>query len=573
LKWRKTSGRNTAPKTSRGCSTWHAMMAVRQALKRKRVENGPYIDYKEGSADNVEISLLCQGNNMKPDGDAHKQPDNALTMTIAELTARNKELSCLYAISGIIEQGRYSLEEILQRVADILPDAWQYSENTCARIVLENEIFKTDNFRETRWRQACKILVKGRVLGTVEIFRREQDMENGEVPFIEEERKLLAAVAERLGRMIERYRTEVALQKSEQRFRNLVENSVAGISIVQNSQIIYQNQEMEKLLGPLPRTYILGDFENIHADDVEAVMQASRDIQMGKLPKLDLDFRLLPPKNVRDNPTVKRVFCRVMFIEYQERESILVNMVDMTKIMELEQLLYRQDRMASLGRIAAGIAHEIRNPLSGINIYLNALEKLLDRPDSRQKIDQVIGQLQSASKKIESVIKKVMDFAKPGKPKFTRIQINKPVEDALNLTAVTLRKSGIALTKDLAENIPACSADPHLIEELVLNLINNAADAMRKMETNKKIAVITGTTGDHILIKVSDAGPGVPTELRHKIFEPFFTTKNDGTGIGLSLCHRIVTDHKGKLVIGKGILGGAEFRIEIPIGKGRSSGD
>ena len=107
-----------------------------------------------------------------------------------------------------------------------------------------------------------------------------------------------------------------------------------------------------------------------------------------------------------------------MFIDYQGKESILVNMIDMTKIMELEQLLFRQDKMASLGRIAAGIAHEIRNPLSGINIYLNALEKLLDRPDSRPKVDQIISQLQSASRKIESVIKKVMDFAKPGQPKF-----------------------------------------------------------------------------------------------------------------------------------------------------------
>jgi signal transduction histidine kinase len=245
----------------------------------------------------------------------------------------------------------------------------------------------------------------------------------------------------------------------------------------------------------------------------------------------------------------------------------------MTKSMELEQLLFRQDKMASLGRVAAGIAHEIRNPLSGINIYLDALEKLVDRPDSRPKVVRVIDQLQSASRKIESVIKKVMDFAKPGKPNFVHIQINKPVADALNLTAVTMRKSGIAIEKELADNIPICYADPHLIEEAVLNLINNAAEAMRKMDAGKKVAIRTGVTRDHIFIKVSDSGPGVPIELKNKVFDPFFTTKNDGTGIGLSLCHRIVTDHKGILAIDKGILGGAEFRLEIPIRKAAHSSD
>jgi signal transduction histidine kinase len=245
----------------------------------------------------------------------------------------------------------------------------------------------------------------------------------------------------------------------------------------------------------------------------------------------------------------------------------------MTKSMELEQLLFRQDKMASLGRVAAGIAHEIRNPLSGINIYLDALEKLVDRPDSRPKVVQVIDQLQSASRKIESVIRKVMDFAKPGKPNFVHIQINRPVEDALNLTAVTMRKSGIVIEKEFADNIPNCYADPHLIEEAVLNLINNAAEAMRKMDAGKKIAIRTGVTADHVFIKVSDSGPGVPMELKNKVFDPFFTTKNDGTGIGLSLCHRIVTDHKGVLSIDKGILGGAEFRLEIPIRKDAHSSD
>ena len=510
---------------------------------------------------------------MKTDGGTPEQLDDGLKQIVAELTERNKELNCLYTISRIIEREHHSLENTLQDVVDILPTAWQDPQNTCAQIIFEDQSFTTDNFIETPWRQTCDLLVRGTPAGSVVIFHLGSRIESNGALFLKEETDLLRAVAERLGRMIERRQAERALQKSEQRFRNLVENSITGISIVQNNQVIYQNKEQENLLGPLPRMAVLGDFRNIHPDDVETVMQANHDIQMGKVPKQDLDFRLFPASGAGSTRVLKRVFCRIMFIDYQGRESILVNMIDMTKMMELEQLLFRQDKMASLGRVAAGIAHEIRNPLSGINIYLDALEKLVDRPDSRPKVVQVIDQLQSASREIESVIKKVMDFAKPGKPNFAHIQINKPVADALNLTAVTMRKSGIAIEKEFADNIPSCYADPQLIEEAVLNLINNAAEAMRATKVDKKIGVTTGVIGDRVFIKVSDAGPGVPMELKNKVCDPFFTTKNDGTGIGLSLCHRIVADHKGVLAIDKGILGGAEFRLEIPIRKDAYSSD
>ena len=501
---------------------------------------------------------------MKPELAEHGRPDDILKKAVNQLTERNKELNCLYAISRIIEQQDLSLEETLQQIVNTLPSAWQHPQTTCARIILGDMTFVTERFEETEWRQSCALVVAGHTAGHLEVYRCLYS-ENAPV-FLKEEKELLEAVVGRLGKTIERRQTEEALKKSERRFRDLVENSIAGISIIQDNQIVYQNQAQEKLLGSLPRQHVLGDIANIHPDDVDIVVQASRDIEKGRIPKLDLDFRLIPAGSEDDHP-MKRVFCRVMGMDYQEKESILINIVDMTKTMELEQLLFRQDKMASLGRVAAGIAHEIRNPLSGINIYLNALEKVVDKPDGRPKVDQIIGQLKSASRKIESVIKKVMDFAKPAEPKLALIQINKPIKDALNLTAVTLRKSGISIETNLDGRLPACYADPNLIEVAVLNLINNAAEAMARMEIGKEIKVSSGTSGTDIFIDVSDSGPGVPRGLRNKIFDPFFTTKNDGTGIGLSLCHRIISDQKGTFSVADSALGGARFRIEIPIRK------
>jgi signal transduction histidine kinase len=250
-----------------------------------------------------------------------------------------------------------------------------------------------------------------------------------------------------------------------------------------------------------------------------------------------------------------------------------MNMMDMTKTKELEHLLTIQDKMASLGRVAAGIAHEIRNPLSGINIYLNTLNKLHHKEGSEEKVEQILKNIQSASIKIESVIRRVMDFAKPSEPKLTLVDINEPITDAINLTEVTMRKSGIQIKKSLADDLPLSYADKNLIEEMVLNLLNNAAEAMKAMAAGKNIAVASFVEGDHIIIQVSDSGPGVSQENRDKILDPYFTTKHEGTGIGLSLCHRIITDHGGSLKVSDGELGGAEFRIEIPINAEESFGN
>jgi len=232
---------------------------------------------------------------------------------------------------------------------------------------------------------------------------------------------------------------------------------------------------------------------------------------------------------------------------------------------EMEHIIRIQDKMSSLGRVAAGIAHEIRNPLSGINIYLNTLEKVYDKENQTEKAKQIIEQIKSASQKIESVIRRVMDFSRPSEPKYTPTNINQPIDEAIKLSAVSLRKSRITLEKSLAANLPHCHADPHLIEEMVLNLITNAAEATKLVERERKIAVNTQFKKNRIMISISDSGPGIPYDIRDKILDPFFTTKHEGTGIGLSIVQRIVTDHGGTLNIFSSQWGGAEFRIEIPI--------
>ena len=363
----------------------------------------------------------------------------------------------------------------------------------------------------------------------------------------------------------DRKRVEEALQESERYFRYVVENSLTGVTVIQDDQVVYRNPEQKRLAGPLSESFAHLTFESIHSDDVEKVRQNYQKLVSGEKARLDMDFRFYPLGKKASLPDLRWVYCRAGLVEYRGKEVVLFNMMDMTKAKKLEYLLRIQDKMSSLGRVAAGIAHEIRNPLSGINIYLSTLQKIFDRADSLDKVKMILEQLQSASGKIESVIRRVMDFSKPGEPKLVPANINQPIEEAIQLSSVTLRKSEISLEKDLSEDLPQCNADPHLIEEVILNLITNAAEAMKGMEGGERIEITSSMGNKHILVKVSDSGPGVPSNLKEKIFDPFYTTKDGSTGIGLSLSHRVISDHGGSLSVGPSKWGGAEFIIKIPI--------
>ena len=496
-----------------------------------------------------------------------KKAEKALQKSMDELTKRVNELNCLYELSHLEQIRNLPLEKILQEIVELIPRAMRYPEITCAKIMLEEQEFKTNNFKETKWMLLQNIKLQEENKGILVVGHLEESPAVDEGSFLREETDLIAVVAERTGKIIERRQVQFALEESEKRFRDLVENSLTGISIIQNGRIIYQNPEQERLLGPLPRRLLFEDIEKIHQDDVEKVTQFYQDLISGQRQDMDTELRFFPSGKKGRPADMRWVHCRASMIEYQGKEAILLNIDEFTRAKRLENLLRIQDKMSSLGRVAAGIAHEIRNPLSGINIYLNTLKKLHHRDGSEQKVDQILDQLQSASYKIESVIRRVMDFSKPSEPKLSLININVPISEAIDLSAVSLRKRGIKIKKKLAENLPLCHLDPQLIEQVMLNLIANAAEAMKYKEDNGVITVASAVERDHIQVKVSDSGPGVPPDMREMIFDPFYTTKNDSSGIGLSISHRIITDHGGSLSVSDSELGGAEFRIEIPIDK------
>lgn len=369
-----------------------------------------------------------------------------------------------------------------------------------------------------------------------------------------------------------RRETDRALQESERRFRTLLENVQVGIAIVQDGNIVYTNPEEERILGPLAlpfplskltdgRAAVSSDLQQFFTQIYQPTEDGPEASQEGQT--LDLDLGLQRPERRGSDPPVRWVHCRTRRMAYQGREALLVIMLDITKARELEQLVRIQDKMASLGRVAAGIAHEIRNPLSGINMYLSALENKIASGEGPE-LETIVAKIQAASAKVEGVIKRVLDFSRPSTPNVSLINLNQVVKNVIDLSSVTLRKGGVSLESSLAQDLPPVHADGQLLEQVLLNLVTNAVQALGDVKGEKKIGLTSSMERDRIIIKVADNGPGVPPQIRERIFDPFFTGRRDGFGIGLSLCHRIVSDHGGKLSVSGSQWGGAEFHMEIP---------
>lgn len=369
----------------------------------------------------------------------------------------------------------------------------------------------------------------------------------------------------------ERKQTEGALKTSEENFRNLVENSLTGIFIIQDGRMVFSNPEHSRRLlgGPVPRD-ISTWLDTVSPEDRVKAETVYSDLVSGRTQAAEVVIRVSRSlyENGQDSP--RWVLCRASRIQYQGKPSILVNTMDITEMKKFELLAGMQDKMASLGRVAAGIVHELRNPLSAVNIQLANLERIHCREDaqpsgaSAQKTKIIIDQLKAASMRIESIIRRVVDFSKPGRHDFHAADVNQIVESAADFYSTSFRKNGLTLEKSLAPELPECLGDPSALEQVIINLIGNSLDMMKDKDNAGQIGLSTHSTRESVVVQVFDSGPGVPLHLRERIFDPFFSTRKDSMGIGLSISQRIVLDHGGTIQVSESKWGGAQFTIEIP---------
>lgn len=245
-------------------------------------------------------------------------------------------------------------------------------------------------------------------------------------------------------------------------------------------------------------------------------------------------------------------------------QGSLIHINDVTEKKEREARLRRAESLAALTTLAAGVAHEIKNPLGSISIHIQLIQKVLDESNKTDK-KTIKNHLEIINEEVNRLNSIVVDFlfaVRPMDIKLEERNINEIIIDVLELVEVEVQNSNIKCKSELARNLPKLSLDEKYLKQALLNLIKNAIAAMPEGGT---LTVRTELRGDRAAVHVKDTGCGIPEEILEKIFEPYFTTKDFGSGLGLTVVYKIVKEHFGDISVFSKEHEGTTFTLLFPV--------
>src|ERR1700733_4439052 len=242
--------------------------------------------------------------------------------------------------------------------------------------------------------------------------------------------------------------------------------------------------------------------------------------------------------------------------------GVIISVRDITTERKLEQQVVQSERLAAMGAMIGGVAHELNNPLTAI---LGGSELLQDSQTTDSARKQ-IAMLQQQPRRAAELVRNLTYFATPPTPGKTRVNLGDVVERTLNLHAYSLRKNNITVDFVREAGLPQVQSDPHQLMQVFLNLVMNAEQAIREAHDRGTLRIRLGTSGELIWASFLDDGPGIPSDSLASIFDPFYTTKRPGrgTGLGLSICKSVMKEHNGTIEAANAPGGGAVFTVTLP---------
>ncbi|MEM8686047.1 MAG: PAS-domain containing protein [Pseudomonadota bacterium] len=258
-------------------------------------------------------------------------------------------------------------------------------------------------------------------------------------------------------------------------------------------------------------------------------------------------------------------------IEFQGEDVVVSNAYDLTDRITMQEELNRQreilhqsEKLSALGELLAGVAHELNNPLS----VVVGQSLMLTETAQDEKIKARAEKIGNAADRCARIVKTFLAMARQQPAQTTNVNVNDVVESSLEVAGYALRTSGVALALRLTPDLPAVWGDPDQLNQIFINLIVNAEQALRGWSGPKRVKIVSryDTARNDVVVKIHDSGPGIPENVRSRIFEPFFTTKEvgEGTGIGLAFCHRIVETHGGSIRVECKPGQGTAFFVRLP---------
>jgi PAS domain S-box-containing protein len=364
----------------------------------------------------------------------------------------------------------------------------------------------------------------------------------------------------RLYRSLEQKAAQYAALKEHS--ENTIESLEAGIAVLDlEGRIVRWNRALERLHG-LPRERALGQpFDALFPAAVRESLEATMGKSWWARAETSSVSRLNLVNLLEEEKVVKLQVAPFVTSEDEPKGTIVI-FEDVTARVELETQLQLREKMASLGLLAAGVAHEVNTPLTGISSFTQMLRDQTAAADPKRRLlEKIERQTERASK----IVNNLLNFARQGRTGFVPIRMNDVVRDVLSLLEHQLTRSRIKVRLELEEDIPDVLGDENKLQQIFLNLFLNAQDAM---PSGGWLTIRTRALENEVLTVVADTGMGIRQEDIKRIYDPFFTTKRagaSGTGLGLSITYGIIQEHSGQISVESSVGQGTSFQIRFPM--------
>ena len=371
-------------------------------------------------------------------------------------------------------------------------------------------------------------------------------------PLVDEEGKICSLIDVQRDITKEK-EVEEKLQEHKKLIDSILANTPEGVLVIDNEQnIILANKALFKIFRLNSRSLKNKLFTDIFPKD--KFYNLHKAIKRKGDEKTSLEFRY------QAQTQEKIVDCVVVKMD---NDCVLLTFSDVSREREEEEKIYLTSRLASIGEMAAGLAHELNNPLTGI-LTLSQVLTSSDLP-AEQKED--IECISTEAKRAAGIVKNVLLFARNRINDNGRASPNEVIKDVFRLREYEQKSSNINVVMNLAENLPDIPLDKGQLQQVFMNLISNAEAAIKETNRPGVINVTTQRVNNHVNISFADNGCGIKKQIMHRIFDPFFTTKEigKGTGLGLSICYSIIVKHGGKINVKSQVNKGATFTVKMPV--------
>jgi PAS domain S-box-containing protein len=358
----------------------------------------------------------------------------------------------------------------------------------------------------------------------------------------------------------EQRRMEAQLRQQEQFRQKLLESFPDLILVVDlNERYSFASSRIRDLLGYHPEELVGKRIKDLQ-DHSPEFLSLYRDVASGKQLFAATEYGALH----RDGSwRTMRASASQLFDSENKLSGVIISVRDITVEKKLEQQIIQSERLAAMGQMIGGFAHELNNPLTAIL----GMSDLLKDGETNETRNKHLTMLHQQARRATEIVQNLMYFSRPPAPGKSQVNLSELVDRTLHLHAYSLRKNNITVDFLMEQNLPQVAGDPHQLMQVFLNLILNAEQAIREARDKGTLRIRLAQADTHIRVTFQDDGPGIAPDILPNIFDPFYTTKRPGrgTGLGLSICKAVLKEHAGNIEAASAPGGGAVFTVSLPI--------